>query len=409
MITLTGFVAVPTPASALPNPALPNTALPNTAQQTAPALTYEDIIADPSLTPDHSVVIRFYQAVLGRQPEVGGLLFWLEQFNSGEWSARRIAAFFVTSPEFKSLYGENTSNEEFVDTVYQNVLRRQPDATGEAFWIGFLDQGNSRAELILLFSNDTEFIEANWLPSDGTPNPNGDDGAPPVDTETLVSDDFDGTGSLIGYTTTNPEVLPVVGRVDGRYRAEVTDNTGNQTLHFHGAQGRLDARLVTFPFDYVARNIGIGSLDDSQVAPEPAGTAYIFSGVQVHSTDLAAADSAHVVVGHRGNARFTIEGKNTVNGQSSVNDIGAGTAPDGRADIRIVGNSDGTLTVYWQTPRSLGVADDWQLYRGTGRLPGSAHNFGSSAYIGLITYAYGNNGVPFVGTADSVELASELR
>lgn len=376
--------------------------------QTVPVQTYEDIITDPALTPAHSIIIRFYQAVLGRQPEVGGLLFWLEQFDSGEWSPRRIAAFFVTSPEFMTLYGENTSNEQFVETVYQNVLRRQPDAAGAAFWIDFLDQGNSRAELILLFSNDTEFIEANWLPSDGTPNPNGDDPGPVLDNGALVSDDFSGSGSLLGYTTNNPEVLPDVGRVDGRYRAEVTDNTGNQTLHFHDDQGRLDAKLVTFPFDYVARNIGVGSLDNSQVAPEPAGSAYIFSGVQVHSTDLDAADSAHVVVGHRGNTRFTIEGKNTVDGQSRVNDIGANTAPDGRADIRIVGNSDGSLTVYWQVPRTdASAADEWQLYRGTGQLPGPTAAFGSSVYIGLITYAYGTNGVPFVGTADGIEFAGE--
>lgn len=232
-------------------------------------------------------------------------------------------------------------------------------------------------------------------------------GGPPVG-DVLVSDSFDGTGPLLGYTTTKPEVLPTVGRVAGRYRAELTNNSGNKTLHFNEDQGRLDAKLVSFPFDYVARNIGIGTLADSQVAPDPAGSTYMFSGVQVHSTDLAAADSAHVVVGHRGNTKFTIEGKNTVDGNSRVNDIGAGTAPAGRADIRIVGNSNGTLTVYWQTPRSGSPTDDdWQLYRGTGNLPGPTAPFGPTVYIGLITYAFGEGSVPFVGTADAVELAGE--
>lgn len=223
-----------------------------------------------------------------------------------------------------------------------------------------------------------------------------------------VSDTFDGTGPLVGYTTARPDALPHVGRVDGRYRAELTDNTGNRTLHFHGDQGRLDAKLVSFPFDYVARNIGIGSLSNSQVAPSPAGSPFLFAGVQVHSTDLDAADSAHVVVGHRGGTPFTVEGKNTVNGSSSVNDVGANTVPDGRADIRIVGNADRSLTVYWQTPRAeSGADDDWQLYGGTGRLPGSTAPFGSSVYVGLITYAFGSTGLPFVGTADSVELVGE--
>lgn len=222
-----------------------------------------------------------------------------------------------------------------------------------------------------------------------------------------VSDDFAGTGPLVSYTTTKPDALPNVARVNGRYRAELTDNADNKTLHFNADQGRLDAKLVTFPFEYVARNIGIGSLSNSQEAPNPFGSTFMFSGVQVHSTDLAAADSAHVVVGHRGNTKFTIEGKNTVNGRSSVNDIGAGTAPSGRADIRIVGNADRTLTVFWQTPTAAGAADEWQLYRGTGRLPGSTAPFEASVYIGLITYAFGASSVPFVGTADSVALVGE--
>jgi hypothetical protein len=218
------------------------------------------------------------------------------------------------------------------------------------------------------------------------------------------SDDFDGTGPLIGYTTTNAEVLPTVGRVDGRYRAELTDNADDKTLHYHDAQGRLDAVPATFPFVYIARNVGIGTLADSQVAPDPPGASYIFAGVQVHSADLDAADSAHVVVGHRGGTQFTIEGKNTVAGHSRVDDIGAGTAPAGRADIRIVGNADRTLTVYWQTPNLDDGVDDWQLYRGTGDLPGPTAAFGPTVFVGLITYAFGSAGLPLVGTADSVHL-----
>jgi len=227
---------------------------------------------------------------------------------------------------------------------------------------------------------------------------------PVVDPPVVVVDDFAGTGPLLGYTTTRADALPGVGRVDGRYHAPLLDNSRNQTLHYNRFQGRLDAKPLEFPFEYIARNIGIGTLQDSQSAPEPTGRWVIFAGVQVHATDLDAAESAHVVVGHRGNTHFTIEGKNTVAGRSIVNDLGAGSAPLGRADIKIVGNSDRTLTVYWQEP-NLGPSanDDWQLYRSSGQLPGRAPAFGPSVYVGLITYASGSRGVPFVGTADSVE------
>lgn len=219
------------------------------------------------------------------------------------------------------------------------------------------------------------------------------------------SDDFEGDGPLLGYTTNNAASLPDVARAGGRYRANLTDNTNNITLHFNGSQGRLDAKRVRFPFVYIARNIGVGTQADSQIAPSPNGNPYIFSGIQVHVTDLNARDSSHVVVGHRGSTHFTIEGKNTVSGNSSVNDDGFGVLPLGRADIRIEGTVERTLIVSWQSPNltQIPANDSFQLYRGTGALPGQSPVYGEEVYIGLITYAFELGGLPFVGTCDAVE------
>ncbi len=126
--------------------------------------TYEELIEDQTLNDQHAIIIRFYSAVFGRTPDNDGVRFWLDQYDTGEWSTRRIANFFATSDEFKGLYGENTTNAEFVDSVYPNVLGRAPDAAGERFWNGYLADGNSRAEMILLISNAPEFVNANWLP-----------------------------------------------------------------------------------------------------------------------------------------------------------------------------------------------------------------------------------------------------
>jgi hypothetical protein len=213
----------------------------------------------------------------------------------------------------------------------------------------------------------------------------------------------------LNYTTNNPNALPDVKRSNGRYRANLTSNYDEITLHFHGSQGRLDAKLVCFPFEYVARNIGIGTQSNSQQAPPPTKDPYLFAGIQVHVADLDERNSSHIVVGHRGGAHYTIEGKNTVWGSSSVNDIGAYTVPDGRADIRIVGNAQRQLTFYWQTPNSNpgATSDNWTLYNGTGKFPGTPPTFGAQVYIGLITYAFLETGVPFVGTCDGVELVGE--
>ena len=85
--------------------------------------------------------------------------------------------------------------------------------------------------------------------------------------EARVLDLFAGSGALIGYTTNNKSSLPDIARKDGRYRANLTDNTDNITLHFNQDQGRLDAKKVSFPFEVIARNIGIGTQANSQAAP----------------------------------------------------------------------------------------------------------------------------------------------
>ena len=246
-------------------------------------------------------------------------------------------------------------------------------------------------------SNDDE-DSPTWVP-------NQDNNSPVIVEGERTIDQFDGSNELL-VTVNNEDKLPNVTKTTGRYHATLTNNDDNITLHYNESQGRLDAMSLMFPFEFIARNIGIGTMEDSQAAPAASGSSYIFSGVQVHVENLAEANSSHVVVGHRGGTGFTIEGKNTVNGSSSVNDIGEGIVPSGRADIRIVGSSDRQITVYWQLPNeNAGTqADSWTLYGGTGRLPGDAPAYGESVYIGLITYAFYSDSLPFVGTADSIEV-----
>ena len=210
----------------------------------------------------------------------------------------------------------------------------------------------------------------------------------------------------VAYFTNNKSALPVVGKKCHRYYAELTNNARDKTLHYQKSQGRFDGRLVRFPFEVVARNVGIGTLRDSQIAPNPTGGSYVFAGLQVHVTDFKSINSSHIVVGHRGRTTYTVEGKNTIDGSSKVNDAGANVAPNGRADLRIVGNTDSTLTVYWQLPnKNPGAQPDvWRLYNRSGKFPGSNPTYGPEVYVGLITYALGYGNVPFVGTADSLNV-----
>ena len=98
---------------------------------------------------------RLYQAAFDRQPDVSGLDYWNHQMNSGV-TLQQVASGFINSAEFKALYGNNPSNAEFVTLLYDNVLHRAPDTGGFNFWMNDLDQGTSREDVLIGFSESLE-------------------------------------------------------------------------------------------------------------------------------------------------------------------------------------------------------------------------------------------------------------
>jgi hypothetical protein len=81
---------------------------------------------------------RLYKAVLGRAPDAGGLGFWINSMDKGA-SLLEVAQAFMTTDEYKGLYGNSQSNLELVTRFYQNILGRDPDPIGRDFWVRNLD------------------------------------------------------------------------------------------------------------------------------------------------------------------------------------------------------------------------------------------------------------------------------
>lgn len=69
---------------------------------------------------------------------------------------REMSEFFSTSDEFTARYGTLTDTE-FVRQTYLHVMEREPDQGGYDFWIGKLEEGMSRGELTVFFSDSPEF------------------------------------------------------------------------------------------------------------------------------------------------------------------------------------------------------------------------------------------------------------
>jgi Ca2+-binding RTX toxin-like protein len=103
-------------------------------------------------------VYRLYQAAYDRKPDAGGLGFWISQADNGV-TQTSIAEGFIGSAEFKALYGTAPSNDALVSRMYKNVLHRDPDASGKAFWVDVLDRKAATvAEVLMGFSESPENV-----------------------------------------------------------------------------------------------------------------------------------------------------------------------------------------------------------------------------------------------------------
>ena len=99
---------------------------------------------------------RLYGAALGRTPDVVGLGHWTSAVQSGALSLSDAIAGLTGSAEFAGGYASQT-DVGFVTQLYANVLGRAPDAAGLAFWTEAMHGGQSRADVLLAFSDSAEY------------------------------------------------------------------------------------------------------------------------------------------------------------------------------------------------------------------------------------------------------------
>ena len=121
---------------------------PQSAPRTA---EYQDA---PSLHNIQSFVDRFYQTILNRSADPAGRNDWTDNLYTGVRSGADVAIGFINSREF---IGRNTSDEQFLNVLYTAFFGRTPDAGGYAQWMGKLDAGASRAEVLNGFIGSREF------------------------------------------------------------------------------------------------------------------------------------------------------------------------------------------------------------------------------------------------------------
>lgn len=111
-------------------------------------------------------VARLYSAAFGRAPDVGGLVFQIENGLHAGLTLNQLAQNFIGSAEFIAKYGQTTTNDQYATALYSNVLGRTPDPAGLAFQVLNLDAGLSRIQMLLNFADAPENktkVLADWM------------------------------------------------------------------------------------------------------------------------------------------------------------------------------------------------------------------------------------------------------
>ena len=105
--------------------------------------------ADSTGSATQNAVTEIYVATFGRAPAYAGLAYWSDAVDSGNFSIEQVAQSFFDQPETQAKFPEGSSNSDFINTVFQNTLKRAP-AAGLAYWTDALDQGLMRRDQAII-------------------------------------------------------------------------------------------------------------------------------------------------------------------------------------------------------------------------------------------------------------------
>ena len=95
-----------------------------------------------------------YRIVLDRNPDEEGLEYWVNNVKNKNFTPVYVASSFFYSPEYLA---KGRTNSEFVTDLYAAIMNREPDKGGLEFWVKNLNEGGKRGDVINFFIDSEEF------------------------------------------------------------------------------------------------------------------------------------------------------------------------------------------------------------------------------------------------------------
>lgn len=122
------------------------------------------------------LVAKLYQGVLDRDPDANGLFYWWDALDKGA-TPNQIAEALLSSDEAGANgFSSGMSANDFVAKAYQTMLDRPASTSDVAYWANALNQGLSRAEVLVYIagSAEAETVTANNFYNSAGENPGTD-------------------------------------------------------------------------------------------------------------------------------------------------------------------------------------------------------------------------------------------
>ena len=113
-------------------------------------------IAIPPTSATYDFVKRIYLDALGRPYDEEGLNYWALSLSNYEMTGEFVGAFFFLCDEMEGL---GLSNDQYLTRLYETFMGREPEPEGYNYWMGRLNSGMSRTELVYSFTRSEEFVD----------------------------------------------------------------------------------------------------------------------------------------------------------------------------------------------------------------------------------------------------------
>ncbi len=99
-------------------------------------------------------VLRMYEKVLERDGETMGVEYWTNEILQDRATPEFVAKEYFHCEEYLN---KNTTNAQYVETLYQAFMDRTSEGDGKEYWVGLLESGVSRDTVLEGFAYSEEF------------------------------------------------------------------------------------------------------------------------------------------------------------------------------------------------------------------------------------------------------------